>query len=188
MASQDTPGFQFVNTESEQFRSANSLAGNYHIVLLAEAHARQILEWRYDAPYDFYNPPQERLNDEQYVREFLNPELRFHAVLDDDNRFVGFCSFGLDGQVPGGDYKRPALDIGVGMEPQYTGRGLGSAFFGSILKHVTTSIGASVARVTVADFNKRAIRLYRKFGFVKQSRFRHTGNRIDYTILIKEMS
>lgn len=160
---------------------------DFHLVELSEDHAKKILGWKYEAPYDFYNPPLERTSDEDYIKEFLNPELRFHAVLDEDQRFIGFCSFGLDGQVPGGDYEVSALDIGVGMEPQFTGKGLGTVFFRSILEHARLSMNPPSVRVTVADFNKRALRLYRKFGFIEQSCFRDLARPVSYVILLKEI-
>ncbi len=154
----------------------------YRLEPLKEDHAWDILGWRYPEPYDFYDPPEDD-NAEHYVGEFIRPELQFHAVLDLNQQMIGFCSYGLDGQVPGGDYSQPALDIGLGMKPEYTGRGLGIAFFDAILDYAQTTMGASHFRLTVADFNKRAIALYRKFGFRATSEFVDSRNQVQYTIL-----
>ena len=43
------------------------------------------------------------------------------------------CSFGIDAQVPGGDYSAQALDVGLGLRPDHTGQGLGVTFLGAIL-------------------------------------------------------
>ena len=71
-----------------------------------------------------YDPPSDDRS-AYYVQQFIQPELHFHAIMNLQQEFVGFCSFGADGQVPGGDYSLAALDIGLGMKPEYTGRGLG---------------------------------------------------------------
>jgi ribosomal-protein-alanine N-acetyltransferase len=159
---------------------------NIHLELLQEAHAREILSWRYPPPYDFYNPPEMRATAD-YVREFINPEYQFHAILDEDSRFIGFCSYGIDGQVPGGDYELEALDIGLGMKPALTGCGLGDLFLAAILNHAIKKFDPTIFRMTVANFNKRALRLYENFGFSKRGGFEDNMLNTSYTILIKQL-
>lgn len=60
----------------------------------------------------------------------LDPERRqsYYAALSKDE-LVGFFSFGAEAQVPGGDYDNAkALDIGLGMRPDLTGKSLGLGF------------------------------------------------------------
>ena len=154
----------------------------YRIEPLREEHARDILNWRYPSPYDFYDPPCDS-HAEYYVREFLNPELHFHAVLDPGGEFVGFCSYGRDGQVPGGHYPEGALDIGLGMKPEFTGRGRGRRFFESILAFAEEVLGASRFRVTVARFNQRAINVYVDAGFEEVHNFQDDHFNVEYAIL-----
>ncbi len=165
-------------------RKLTTLMNCYTLTLLAEQHAREILTWRYPAPYDFYNPPENRPPDD-YIREFTNPEYQFHAVLDDDQTLAGFCSFGIDGQVPGGCYDTQALDIGLGMNPVLTGNGLGRSFFASILDYSIASYHPTNVRLTVANFNHRAFRLYQNFGFTRQSGFHDPTSKVSYTVLTK---
>jgi len=159
---------------------------DYRLEPLREEHARAILDWRYPPPYDFYDPPEDD-NSEYYVTEFLNPELRFHAVLNRDDQFVGFCSYGRDGQVPGGDYSREALDIGLGMKPELTGKGMGEEFFEAILRFAARNLKPAGYRVTVASFNARAISLYRKFGFTADSEFQDARFNVPHTILVRDV-
>ena len=78
-----------------------SISGdNYSLKPLEERHAWDILSWEYPFPYDFYNTSFDN-HQEHYVRQFVDPDLKFHAVLDSYGTMVGFCSFGADGQVPG---------------------------------------------------------------------------------------
>lgn len=74
-------------------------------------HALALLDWRYPAPYDIYNfAPKDRCAD---LAELLNSQNAFRAILNHGGELVGFCSFGVDGQVPGGNYHDRALDIGL---------------------------------------------------------------------------
>ncbi len=159
-------------------------AGGYLIRPLSERHAREILLWRYPSPYSFYDPPHDGRDDE-YVRQFLKPEFKFHSVVDRNQNFIGFCSFGIDGQVPGGDYSASALDIGLGMRPELTGLGLGRGFFEAILDYANQTMGPRLFRLTVADFNQRAITLYSQMGFVCSDSFVEPVQRTPYSIMVR---
>jgi len=160
-------------------------AGYFIIEPLRADQAREILTWHYPPPYDFYNPPVNG-DHERYISQFLNPDLKFHGVVDAHGSLIGFCSFGVDGQVPGGDYSAQALDIGLGMKPELTGKGLGPTFFASILDYAARIMAPVSYRLTVADFNQRAINLYRKFGFRFEAEFEDEQVQIPHIILIKE--
>jgi RimJ/RimL family protein N-acetyltransferase len=98
---------------------------------------------------------------------------------------VGFCSFGVDGRVPGGTYDEQALDLGAGMDPALVGKGHGQAFLGAIVDHATLKLSASRLRATIAVWNERALRAFRSTGFAPISRFR-TEKGIEFTILLRE--
>jgi GNAT superfamily N-acetyltransferase len=156
---------------------------DYTIDTLTADHARQILCWRYPSPYDFYNPPETSLIEDQYIEQFLNPIYEFRAVIDSQQVLAGFCSFGIDGQVPGGDYSEAALDIGLGMRPDLTGLGLGAAFFAAILAFSQSHFYAAQLRLTVAQFNRRAVTLYKHFGFRETAKFTDSEHAIAYTVM-----
>ncbi|MEX2326275.1 MAG: GNAT family N-acetyltransferase, partial [Pseudomonadales bacterium] len=99
---------------------------------------------------------------------------------------IGFCSYGQDGQVPGGDYSANALDIGLGMKPELTGSGHGKAFFDAILDFAARNSEPAAYRLTVADFNERAKKLYRQFGFRKHSEFHDERANVPYLIMIRD--
>lgn len=165
--------------------SNSSKDHSYRIRPLEEQDARDILGWRYPSPYDFYNPPEDDHAD-YYVSQFLDPALAFHAIIDQEARFIGFCSFGTDGQVPGGDYREDALDIGLGMRPELTGQGLGEAFFGAILDYGLTTFSPQRVRLTVARFNERAMSLYQKFGFTHTDEFVDSLLAAPYVVLVRD--
>ena len=73
--------------------------------------------------------------------------------------------FSPDGQVPGGDYRANALDIGMGLRPDLTGQGRGLMYVKAILDFAHRTFAPTAFRVTVAQFNKRALRVWEKAGF-----------------------
>ena len=96
-----------------------------------EPSAREILTWRYEPPYDIYNANPGGAD--AFVQALLDPAYAYHAIADECGELVGYCCFGADARVPGGDYGTDALDIGLGMRPDLTGHGRGPVFFEAIL-------------------------------------------------------
>jgi RimJ/RimL family protein N-acetyltransferase len=83
---------------------------------------------------------------------------------------IGFVAFGDVAQVPGGVAQgvyREAdlLDFGIGLEPELTGRGLGLPVVQAALQFARETLGARGFRLSVATFNRRAIRVYERAGF-----------------------
>jgi ribosomal-protein-alanine N-acetyltransferase len=109
--------------------------------------------YRYDPPYDFYN------GDDDPVQ---NPE-RFFGVRDAEEELVGFYYF---------EWKRDALEIGLGLRPDLTGRGLGLDFLRSALAFARSHFAAERIILNVAAFNERAIKVYERAGF------RRTGEHV----------
>lgn len=127
--------------------------------------AAEILLWRYEPPYDFYN------NDltDGNIHEMLHRS--YYAVVDIYGCLVGFFCLGESARVPNGTYSENMIDIGLGLEPGRTGKGMGYFFFSYILHHIQHAFPFTSLRLTVASFNERAIRLYIKSGFQEHSRF-----------------
>jgi ribosomal-protein-alanine N-acetyltransferase len=96
-----------------------------------EASAREILTWRYEPPYDIYNADPDEA--ESFIQALLDPGNAYHTFTDEHGNLVGYCCFGADARVPGGDYGADALDIGLGMRPDLTDQGRGFAFFAAIV-------------------------------------------------------
>ncbi|MGE7946951.1 GNAT family N-acetyltransferase [Lysinibacillus sp. NPDC093688] len=129
-----------------------------------EMYATDILNWKYDEPYDFYN---NELCDES-LKEFL--ESPYYSIVNDKEELVGFFCTGTSAQVPKGHdygaYAEECIDVGVGMKPGLTGKGYGAEFFSFILNELQQEKNGPL-RLTVASFNTRAIHLYEKLGFEK---------------------
>ncbi|CAH1059556.1 hypothetical protein PAECIP111894_05768 [Paenibacillus pseudetheri] len=129
--------------------------------------ARDILSWRYEQPYDFYNNEQTP----EAISEMLADS--YFSVFDDNKELVGFFCTGSSAQVPNESYtySQGFIDIGLGMRPEFTGQGNGTLFFTAVLSQIDTMVGKSSKRLTVAKFNDRAIQLYEKLGFSREAEF-----------------
>jgi RimJ/RimL family protein N-acetyltransferase len=145
---------------------------NLTIEPLAEPHAREIVKWHYKAPYDVYDMGGDDVD--QVIDDLLNPEYAYHALLAPGGELVAFCCFGKDGQVPGGNYATPALDLGLGVRPDLTGRGEGHVYVKAVLEHARRTSAPRMCRVTIAEFNLRAQRVWARAGFRLVERFEST--------------
>lgn len=134
-----------------------------------ESIAKEILHWHYDPPYDFYN------NDcsDDNIKELMNEN--FKAIVDEYNNLVGFFCVGEAAKVPAGYkfgvYHAELIDMGLGMNPHLVGKGYGFEYCTFILDSIKKQFGNTPIRLTVATFNKRAIHLYEKLGFVYEDVF-----------------
>ncbi len=146
-----------------------------------EASARAVSEWRYDAPYDIYNIDPDNIENEMQL--FLDPQNAYHIIADEHGNLVAYCCFGPDGQVPGGDYSAAALDIGLGVRPDLTGLGRGLSYVNAVLDFARRTFPPTAFRVTVAEFNKRARRVWEKAGFRPVQTFQRNGDSMPFVIL-----
>lgn len=85
--------------------------------------------------------------------------------MDENSELVAYCSFGQDGQVSGGNYRDPALNIGMGIRPDLTGGRKGAEYANAVLEFADSLFKPKAFRVTIAAFNKRAMRVWQKLGF-----------------------
>lgn len=148
-----------------------------------EPYARAILEWQYEAPYDVYNLDP---GDEAAVQAFLDPEYGYYAVVDERGDLVAFCCFGADAQVPGGLYDAPALDVGLGVRPDLTGRGRGHAYVDAVLDFARRTYAPPAFRVTIAAFNQRALRVWEQAGFRPDQAFHRSGDGTPFVVLVRK--
>lgn len=131
------------------------------------AAARAVVTWRYPPPYDVYN-----IDDAPAAAAFLaGVGSGYYQLRDGAGELAAFCCFGAEARVPGGDYRTLALDIGIGVRPDLTGRGLGMRFLGAVIDFGLAQFAPELLRLTVAAFNARAIRLYERAGFRAAQRF-----------------
>jgi [ribosomal protein S18]-alanine N-acetyltransferase len=146
--------------------------------------AREISAWRYDPPYDFYDAT----SDPDDLEELLDPRRRegsYFSAFDEGGELVGFFCFGTEARVPGGDYAEGgAVDVGRGLRPDLTGRGLGLGFMLAGLKSARRRFASDGFRLSVAAFNERAILVYERAGFRRTEVFTHSTNGGEHPFLL----
>ncbi|WP_047979794.1 GNAT family N-acetyltransferase [Ornithinibacillus contaminans] len=141
---------------------------NWTTTNITQKYAVDILSWKYDEPYDFYN----NVLSGEAILELTRDAYR--VIIDANHDVIGFYCTGNTAQVPAGNrigaYQDDCIDIGFGMRPDLTGKGLGKNFLQLVLQNIELEYDGSI-RLTVADFNKRAIQLYKRFNFRKKDEF-----------------
>ena len=97
------------------------------------------------------------------------------AVVGESGELIGFFSFAQEG--PG------VVAIGLGLRPDHTGKGLGQAFVLAGLEFAKGKFHPTQFRLSVAAFNRRAIRLYERLGFRQDGLFENETNGGRYRFL-----
>jgi len=152
---------------------------------ISQNDANAITSWQYESPYSIYNLSQKD------IPVLLNPNNRYFSIQDESDQLVGYCCFGEEAKVPGGEYtdnEPHVVDVGIGMQPGMIGRGLGKAFIAAILKFATEEFYPRRFRVSIAKFNKRSQRTFLKLGFIETNSFNRDGDGMKFIQLEREAS
>lgn len=137
--------------------------------IMDRTSALTIAGWRYQPPYDFFNPDEKSI--EEFVDGLLNPDFQYYCVWNNDDQLIGYCCFGEDARVQSGDYSEDALDVGGGLRPDLACQGLGPHFLESLFEFSIARFSPHTLRTTVAAFNLRAKKVCDKVGCVQSGRF-----------------
>ncbi|MEZ4863911.1 MAG: GNAT family protein [Caldilineaceae bacterium] len=101
---------------------------------------------------------------------------------------IAFRCFGKDAQVPGGDYRAAALDMGGGLRSDLTGKGLGASIMEAAFECARHNFAPKAFRTTVAAFNKRALRVFEKIGYHPVQTFHSTHSGQTFIILMRDIA
>ncbi|MBE7385747.1 MAG: GNAT family N-acetyltransferase [Leptolyngbya sp. SIO1E4] len=151
---------------------------------LERHHVLAILGWQYPAPYDCYNFKED--NHQADLSYLLEPQNAFSAILNKHQELEGYCSFGADGQVPGGNYSTQALDIGMGIRPDLTDKGQGRRYALAVAHFGVQRYHIKQLRVTIAEFNQRAQRVWISLGFESVEIFVTTNSDQTFLVLVRD--
>lgn len=143
------------------------------IIEMTQVYAREIITWHYEPPYDIYN----------MTDAYDELMASYYAVVEEEE-VIGFMCLGEDAQVPPGDYTQQAIDFGLGMKPSLTGKGYGHSFVKTCMDFIESS-NQEKLRLTVADFNKRAIKVYEGLGFIRTQTFKRQER--SFHIMVRDL-
>lgn len=141
----------------------------YHFSPITADEAGTVLRWRYHDLTYLLQPNEENFDTD--LAAMLRPDYHYYAVRDAQGELVGFCCYGEDAQVIGGDYTAPALDIGLGLRPELVGQGRARAFLQAVLDWGSEQFAPEMFRCTVAAANPRSQRMFARAGFMTVQRF-----------------
>lgn len=138
-------------------------AQKFSVREFSESNAVELCQWFYEKPYDIYNCPDwESVKNQNWGMS--NADIRdkeFSAVYR-ENEFIGF--FRLVNQS---DF----VMIGLGLRPDYCGRGYGEYLLRLVKKHASRQYKNLSLRLEVRTFNIRAIKCYQKLGFAEIAQY-----------------
>jgi [ribosomal protein S18]-alanine N-acetyltransferase len=139
----------------------------YLYQVMTQEQAEEIaFQWHYDGEYSFYDMESDR----EGLAEFITQETRGNSVFSvlTNNELIGFFSVNkVDNLI---------YDIGLGVRPDLTGKGVGFKFLKSGIEFVRTEFKPKKLTLSVATFNQRAIKVYRKIGFKEIKTFMQATN------------
>jgi len=144
---------------------------------MSQADAEAIADWHYPEPFSFYN----WAADPNDLAELLDPTVRdngYFAVEDEDGSLIGFFHF----KTPHGT----RLELGLGLHPGRTGQGLGKSFVEAGLDFGRKRFAPREFTLSVASFNRRAIRVYERVGFSAVRVFSHWTNGAEWEFIEME--
>ncbi|MGN6561378.1 MAG: GNAT family N-acetyltransferase [Thermomicrobiales bacterium] len=144
---------------------------------MTEPDARAIATWHYAAPYTFYD----FASDPDDLAELLDPAgwgETYFAATDEAGGLVGYWQVRTQGET---------AEIGLGLRPDLTGRGLGLSFLQAGLAFTSARWPAKQFSLAVAIFNERAICVYQRAGFQATGRFWQStnGGRYEFIRMIR---
>lgn len=144
----------------------------FTFTFMSEKDARAIQTWQYEEPYTIYS----YTPSEEGLAELLEPRSPHYAVRDEQGELIGFFCYGTSAQVwentvPALYGEDRTIDIGLGLRPDLTGKGLGLVFVEAGLAFAREQFAPRHFRLFVLSFNKRAMRVYQRAGFTRIREF-----------------
>ncbi|MFI6214255.1 GNAT family N-acetyltransferase [Nocardia brasiliensis] len=133
-----------------------------HLVVrpLTVDDARQVVGWQYGGPRRIYNLTADE--------ELPSAADGYMAVADaGSGRLVGFFCTGPEARVPGIAADPGILDLGVGMDPHWVGKGHGKQFGSAVLTELRRDHPSTPVRAVIQAWNARSRQLVRQLGFAE---------------------
>jgi ribosomal-protein-alanine N-acetyltransferase len=119
--------------------------------------------WHYDPPYDPYDIDADPSDVELMLAAAVSGEGWYGAEDVETGEIVGFFEFVILGDQ---------VEVGLGLRPDLTGRGLGAGFIERGLDFARERWSPATFALDVYEWNERAIRAYERAGFVRGEVYR----------------
>jgi ribosomal-protein-alanine N-acetyltransferase len=132
----------------------------------SDADADAVASWRYPPPYDVYDASEDPSIDPE-MRDRERWGVTWFAARDaGSGALAGFLELVASDSDPevGGQVE---VEVGLGLRPDLTGRGLGTSFVEAALAFARERWQPGSFTLDVFPWNERAIRCYERAGFVR---------------------
>lgn len=142
---------------------------------LKKEQVRSIFDWNYQGEYKVYNMPSMDLaiRNNIGIVDKKRRQKEFFSLYE-NNDFIGYIRLiDLEG----------IISFGIGLEPNYCGKGYSNKVMPKILEYINNNYDAKEIRLIVRSFNKRAIKVYDKYGF-EEIGIEYINN-IEFTVMRK---
>ena len=150
------------------------LARNFSFRAMNQQEAEEIADdWKYDGVYSFYDISADAEDYSEFVNEEKRADKYFSCYLYD--KLVAWYSLDV--------LENNNIELGLGIKPNCTGKGFGFHFVSAVMIHAASIHCVHSFVLSVASFNKRAIKAYKKAGFVKTEIFMQDTNGGSYEFL-----
>jgi len=151
---------------------------DFNFRLMNQKEADEIAyNWKYDGIYSFYD----ETNDEDDLIELIDPNKRgnnFYSCYF-DNELIGHYSIEIA--------KGNIGELGLGLKPCFTGKGIGLNYINAVMNHIFIRSGIKNISLIVAKFNNRAITVYKRAGFIVNKEFiqKTNGGEFEFLKMVK---
>ena len=110
------------------------------------------------ASHFFAPPPATFIEHVQFLAKTAISQERQFFIVAINKQMCGYCQI----------IKHPdSVEVGFAIHPDWQGKGIGAASVELLLNHIQLSKNPSPITLTVKKDNERAIKLYKKYGFIE---------------------
>lgn len=141
-----------------------------------QEQAESIAAWHYAPPYSFYDAAA----NEEDLTELLNERHNRYYTAFVDQAIVGFFHY---------ETKGTGMEINLGLHPDRCSHGWGCDFLHSIEAFLLDRFHPQFFQLSVAAFNQRAIKVYRRCGYTITASYRQaaSGSRYEFYRMKKQV-
>ncbi len=115
------------------------------------------------------------------------PDEGYWAVRSSDDQLLGYCCFGEKARPVGLPAKPGALDVAIGLAPQYAGQGMSRTFAKAVLEHGRSVSEGRILRTAVAEWNAVGRHTTEATGFQLVGRHEVKGGRTTMPYFLYEI-
>ena len=153
-----------------------------NVIPMTEEYAKAISLWKYDGEYSFYDHSENNIDGYMDGTHF--------ACEDATGSLMGYFCFGADARIPTVEkdvYDENFLDVGLGLRPDLCGGGYGLSFLNAGLSFAQQKYRTADFRLSVAEFNRRAVKVYVRAGFQIQSEVTNSYFKNKFYVMVKSV-